>query len=69
MKYNRACLLCPINVLFFLFKFQSVCIKSEVDPSQVAGIGFDATCSMVVLDTDCKPLSVCPTGTIILFLV
>jgi ribulose kinase len=33
-------------------------IKAE----QVAGIGFDATCSLVVLDSEDRPVSVSPTG-------
>lgn len=35
---------------------------SGVTPAAVAGIGFDATCSLVVLDADNRPLSVSPTG-------
>jgi ribulose kinase len=32
--------------------------ESGVDPSSVKGIGFDATCSLVVLDESDKPVSV-----------
>ena len=35
---------------------------SAIAPSQVKGIGFDATCSLVVLDADGQPLTVSPTG-------
>ena len=31
---------------------------ARVDPSSVAGIGFDATCSLVVLDRELRPLSI-----------
>lgn len=33
-----------------------------VKPMQIAGIGFDATCSLVVLDAEDRPLSVSVTG-------
>ena len=32
--------------------------ESGVDPSSVKGIGFDATCSLVVVDESEKPVSV-----------
>lgn len=32
------------------------------DPTQVHGLGFDATCSLVALDADRRPVSVSPTG-------
>jgi FGGY-family pentulose kinase len=35
---------------------------AEVDASDVAGVGFDATCSLVVLDTSGSPLPVGPGG-------
>ena len=35
---------------------------SGLQPSQMAGVGFDATCSLVVLDGKGAPLSVSPTG-------
>ena len=42
------------------------CVKqavasSQVSPQQVAGIGFDATCSLVVIGHDKQPVSVSPT--------
>ena len=36
--------------------------KGGVQKEDVVGLGFDATCSLVVMDTEGKPLSVCPTG-------
>lgn len=33
-------------------------VTQGVQPSEIAGIGFDATCSMVVLDEEGKPISV-----------
>ncbi|CAG9856691.1 unnamed protein product [Phyllotreta striolata] len=42
-----------------------VCIKnitSQVDPSMVKGVGFDANCSLVCLDQTGQPLSVSPSG-------
>ena len=40
--------------------FQSV--TQNVNKVDVVGIGFDATCSMVVLDKSGQPLSISPTG-------
>ncbi|KAF8773195.1 FGGY carbohydrate kinase domain-containing [Argiope bruennichi] len=37
-------------------------ISKGIDPTTVKGIGFDATCSLVALDKDFKPLSVSKTG-------
>lgn len=34
----------------------------NVNPEAVAGIGFDATCSLVALDSEDKPITVSPTG-------
>ena len=48
-----------INLLLIL---KSVVSKGGVAKQDVVGIGFDATCSLVVMDTEGKPLSVCPTG-------
>ncbi len=49
--------------------WQSVCLavkdavsQANIDPIQVKGIGFDATCSLVVLDPHGQPLTVSPTG-------
>jgi ribulose kinase len=36
--------------------------ESDVDPTNVRGIGFDATCSLVALDEHDRPVSVSPTG-------
>src|SRR5690625_2169553 len=36
--------------------------KAGIKPEQVKGIGFDATCSLVVLDEENQPLSVSPTN-------
>jgi len=36
--------------------------QAKARPEQVAGIGFDATCSLVCLDADDKPVTVSPTG-------
>ena len=33
-----------------------------IDPAQVKGIGFDATCSLVVLDENFEPVPVSPSG-------
>ncbi|PSU55495.1 ribulokinase, partial [Photobacterium aphoticum] len=49
--------------------WQCVCLavkdavsQANIDPIQVKGIGFDATCSLVVLDKNGQPLTVSPTG-------
>jgi FGGY-family pentulose kinase len=36
--------------------------EAKLAPEQIAGIGFDATCSLVVLDRDDRPVTVSPTG-------
>ncbi len=36
--------------------------QSDINPIQVKGLGFDATCSLVVLDKEGKPLTVSPSG-------
>lgn len=36
--------------------------STEIDPVQVKGISFDATCSLVAVDADDKPVTVSPTG-------
>lgn len=35
---------------------------AKIPPSDVKGIGFDATCSLVALDADNRPVSLSPTG-------
>lgn len=37
-------------------------LRADIDPATIAGIGFDATCSLVVLDHDGRPLSVSASG-------
>ncbi len=37
-------------------------VASAVDATEVAGMGFDATCSLVALDANAAPLTVSPTG-------
>ncbi len=36
--------------------------ESGITPARVAGIGFDATCSLVVIDASGAPVSISPTG-------
>jgi len=36
--------------------------EADIDPPNVRGIGFDATCSLVALDESDRPVSVSPTG-------
>lgn len=36
--------------------------EADVKPEAIAGIGFDATCSLVVLDDDDMPVTVSPSG-------
>lgn len=36
--------------------------QAKATPAQVAGIGFDATCSLVCLDANDQPVTVSPTG-------
>lgn len=36
--------------------------QANIEPIQVKGVGFDATCSLVVLDQQGHPLTVSPTG-------
>ena len=36
--------------------------QSDINPIQVKGLGFDATCSLVVLDKEGKPLTISPSG-------
>jgi D-ribulokinase len=41
---------------------RSAMAEARVPPSMVGGLGFDATCSLVVLDAAAQPLSVSPSG-------
>ncbi|WAR24251.1 FGGY-like protein [Mya arenaria] len=43
-----------------VYTVKMVCGTQKVDAGSVKGIGFDATCSLVVADQDGRPLSVCP---------
>ena len=36
--------------------------EADIDPTNVRGIGYDATCSLVALDERDRPVSVSPTG-------
>lgn len=36
--------------------------QADINPIQVKGLGFDATCSLVVLDKEGNPLTVSPSG-------
>ena len=36
--------------------------QADVKPEQIAGIGFDATCSLVAVDRNGAPVSLSPTG-------
>jgi FGGY-family pentulose kinase len=36
--------------------------EAQITPDRVRGIGFDATCSLVALDADDRPVSVSPSG-------
>lgn len=36
--------------------------QADINPIQVKGLGFDATCSLVVLDKEGQPLTVSPSG-------
>ncbi len=41
---------------------REVMAKTAANPDEVAGIGFDATCSLVVVDAEGTPVTVSPTG-------
>lgn len=41
---------------------KAVMSAGNITPNQVKGIGFDATCSLVVMDSDLQPVSVSPSG-------
>lgn len=36
--------------------------KAQIDPAKIVGIGFDATCSLVVADAEGRPVTVSPDG-------
>ncbi|QUY47181.1 FGGY-family carbohydrate kinase [Serratia plymuthica] len=36
--------------------------QADINPIQVKGLGFDATCSLVVLDKEGRPLTISPSG-------
>ncbi|KAI5756595.1 hypothetical protein M8J77_026139 [Diaphorina citri] len=47
--------------------WNSVClairdVTKDVNPAQIKGVGVDATCSLVALDTNHQPLTISPTG-------
>jgi D-ribulokinase len=44
------------------FSVKGAVKAAGIDPRQVAGVGFDATCSLVVLDPAGRPLPVGPSG-------
>ncbi|KAL2338611.1 hypothetical protein Fmac_013057 [Flemingia macrophylla] len=41
---------------------KAACSKAKVDPTEVKGLGFAATCSLVAIDSDSSPVSVSWTG-------
>ena len=41
---------------------QQAMTKADISTSQIAGIGFDATCSMAIMDQNFQPLTVSPTN-------
>ncbi|XP_046643198.1 FGGY carbohydrate kinase domain-containing protein-like [Daphnia pulicaria] len=45
-----------------MFMFWFLEVVEGIDADSVAGIGFDATCSLVALDNEDKPITVSPTG-------
>ena len=49
-------------MFLFTCDVQAVMKSSGLAPSQVKGLGFDATCSLVALGSDLKPVSCSPTG-------
>ncbi|XP_060567996.1 FGGY carbohydrate kinase domain-containing protein-like [Ruditapes philippinarum] len=49
--------------LAVIYTIKTVCDTGGVGKEDVGGIGFDATCSLVIRDKEGKPLSVCPEGT------
>lgn len=49
---------CNSAFSFAFHKQSSQAVSKNVQPNEIAGIGFDATCSLVVLDEDGAPISV-----------
>ena len=41
---------------------RAVVAEAKATAVDIAGIGFDATCSLVAVDTEGKPVSISPTG-------
>ncbi len=37
-------------------------VTDKIDKDQIHGVGFDATCSLVVLDKDCQPVTIDTAG-------
>ena len=50
------------SYFFLILYVKTVCSTGEIAKEDVGGIGFDATCSLVIRDKEGKPLSVCPEG-------
>lgn len=48
--------------ILFIFLFVVQKIVQSVDLSRIRGVGFDATCSLVVLDEKFEPLAVNAEG-------
>ena len=49
-------------VCSFLTFFYVKDVVENIDIDAIAGIGFDATCSLVALDNNDSPITVSPTG-------
>ena len=45
-----------------IFAVRGALREAGVDPDRVRGVGFDATCSLVALDKEGRPVTVSPTG-------
>lgn len=41
---------------------RGVVVEADIDPERIDGLGFDATCSMAVVDEQGRPVTVSPTG-------
>lgn len=65
-KTIKVCTVFCLNTSHLSFLFcltvnsylQEICVG--IEPQNIKGIGFDATCSLVVLDTEGQPLSISP---------